>query len=65
MSFANQALSAAYLKNNSSRLDKTVYPVPADIDKDIAIIKLKTLGIEIDTLTPQQKAYLASWESGT
>ncbi len=65
MSFANQALSVAYLKDNAARLEKAVYPVPGDIDKNIAIIKLKTLGINIDTLTPQQKAYLASWKSGT
>ncbi len=65
MSFANQALSVAYLKTNASRLEKTVYPVPENIDKNIAVIKLKTLGIEIDSLTPRQKAYLASWKSGT
>ncbi len=65
MSFANQALSVQYLKNNAHKLEKKVYAVPEDIDRNIAVIKLRTLGIKIDTLTPQQKEYLASWESGT
>ncbi|MGB9735539.1 MAG: adenosylhomocysteinase [bacterium] len=65
MSFANQALSVAYLKENGHKLEKKVYPVPEEIDKNIAVIKLKTLGIKIDTLTPEQRKYLASWESGT
>jgi adenosylhomocysteinase len=65
MSFANQALSVAYLKDNARNLEKKVYPVPDDIDRNIAVIKLKTLGIKIDALTPKQRAYLASWESGT
>ncbi|MCL4557998.1 MAG: adenosylhomocysteinase [Deltaproteobacteria bacterium] len=65
MSFANQALSVAYLKDNARKLDTVVYPVPEDIDRNIAIIKLRTLGISTDSLTPQQKAYLASWKSGT
>ncbi len=65
MSFANQALSAQYLKTSAHKLEKKVYAVPEDIDRNIAVIKLRTLGIKIDTLTPQQKEYLASWESGT
>lgn len=65
MSFANQALSVAYLKENAHKLEKKVYPVPEEIDRNIAVIKLQTLGIKIDTLTPQQSKYLASWESGT
>ncbi len=65
MSFANQALSVMYLKENARRLDAVVYPVPDDIDRNIAVIKLKTLGIDIDSLTLRQKTYLASWESGT
>lgn len=65
MSFANQALSAQYLAKNHKKLKKQVYKVPDDIDKNIAALKLKSLGITIDTLTPEQKKYLASWEIGT
>ncbi len=65
MSFANQALSAQYLANNYKKLKKQVYSVPEDIDKNIAYLKLKSLGIKIDTLTVEQKKYLASWEIGT
>jgi adenosylhomocysteinase len=65
MSFANQALSAQYLVRNYRRLKKQVYKVPEDIDKNIAYLKLKSLGIKIDVLTPEQKKYLASWEMGT
>ena len=46
-------------------LEQTVYPVPEEIDKDIAYLKLKAMGIEIDVLTPEQARYLASWEEGT
>ena len=65
MSFANQALSAEFMKNNASRLERKVYPVPADIDADIARLKLRAMGIEIDVLTPEQVKYLSSWEMGT
>ncbi len=65
LSFANQALSALYLKNNGKKLDKKVYPVPEEIDKEIACLKLKTLGIEIDKLTKEQEKYLSSWQEGT
>ncbi|PIQ88815.1 MAG: adenosylhomocysteinase [Candidatus Omnitrophica bacterium CG11_big_fil_rev_8_21_14_0_20_42_13] len=65
MSFANQALSAEYIKNNYKRLENKVYKVPEALDKNIARLKLKSLGIKIDTLTPQQKKYLASWREGT
>ena len=65
MSFANQAFSAEYMAKNYRRLKKQVYPVPEDIDKNIARLKLKSMGIKIDTLTPEQKKYLASWEMGT
>lgn len=65
MSFANQAFSAQYLSKNYKKLKKQVYKVPDDIDKNIAALKLKSLGITIDTLTPEQKKYLASWEIGT
>lgn len=65
MSFANQALSAEYMAKNYKKLKNQVYNVPEDIDKNIARLKLKSLGIKIDTLTPEQKKYLASWEMGT
>jgi len=65
MSFANQALSAEYILKNRGKLKKQVYKVPEDIDKGIARLKLKSLGIKIDTLTKEQKKYLASWEMGT
>jgi adenosylhomocysteinase len=65
MSFANQALSAEYLVKKGKGLKKEVYPVPADIDEMIARLKLKSMGIRIDTLTAEQKEYLASWEAGT
>ena len=65
MSFANQALSVEYIIKSSRKLDNDVYKVPEDIDKYIADLKLKSMGIKIDTLTGEQKRYLASWESGT
>lgn len=65
MSFANQALSVKFLIKNSSKLERKVYPVPKEIDREIALLKLKSMGIEIDTLTRDQKKYLASWEIGT
>ncbi len=65
MSFANQALSAEYMAKNYKKLKKQVYKVPEDIDKNIARLKLKSLGIKIDTLTAEQKKYLSSWEMGT
>ncbi len=65
MSFANQALSAEYIRKNYKKLDLGVYPVPKDIDKRIAYLKLRSLGIKIDTLTKEQEKYLASWEMGT
>lgn len=65
MSFANQALSAEYLAKNYSTMGKKVYPVPQEIDKDIARLKLNSMGIEIDTLTEEQEKYLSSWEMGT
>ncbi|MCL0068151.1 adenosylhomocysteinase [Thermodesulfovibrionales bacterium] len=65
MSFANQALCAEYIVNNAKRLDKKVYGVPEEIDKEIARLKLEAMGIKIDTLTPQQEKYLRSWEMGT
>jgi adenosylhomocysteinase len=65
MSFANQALSAEYMVKNAASLKPGVYPVPADIDADIARLKLATMGVKIDTLTAQQEKYLASWQEGT
>jgi adenosylhomocysteinase len=65
MSFANQALSAEYIRNEHEKLEKKVYPVPSDIDCAIARLKLDSMGIEIDTLTPEQEKYLTSWEAGT
>jgi adenosylhomocysteinase len=65
MSFANQALCAEYMVQHAEELAKTVYPVPEDIDKEIARLKLEAMDIEIDVLTPEQERYLASWEEGT
>ena len=65
MSFANQALSAEYLVKFGKTLKKQVYPVPAEIDKEIARLKLAGMGVNIDKLTAEQKKYLASWEMGT
>ena len=65
LSFANQALSAEFIAKNHQKLKKKVYKVPDDIDEKVAALKLKSLGVKIDTLTPQQKKYLASWEEGT
>lgn len=64
MSFANQALSLEWLVKNRG-LKVAVYPVPDDIDKEVARLKLESLEVSIDTLTPQQAAYLTSWETGT
>jgi adenosylhomocysteinase len=65
MSFANQALSAEYMTKNSKGLERRVYTVPAEIDKEIAGLKLAAMGIGIDSLTPEQQRYLTSWEEGT
>lgn len=65
LSFANQALSCKYIKENYSIMENKVYKIPDNIDYNIAKLKLKTMGIKIDTLTPEQKKYLASWQEGT
>jgi adenosylhomocysteinase len=65
MSFANQALCAEYIAKNASKLENKVYDVPDDIDAEVAQLKLHAMGIEIDTLTAEQKHYLTSWEEGT
>ena len=65
MSFANQALSAEYLVKNADKLEKKVYVVPEDIDKEIARLKLAAVGSGIDVLTAEQVRYLSSWNMGT
>jgi adenosylhomocysteinase len=65
MSFANQALSVEYISKHYKKLKNQVYRVPQDIDKNIAFLKLKSMGIRIDNLTLEQKKYLSSWELGT
>ena len=65
MSFANQALSAEYMFNLQPRMAPGVYPVPPEIDQEVGRLKLLSMGITIDKLTPEQRQYLESWESGT
>jgi adenosylhomocysteinase len=65
MSFANQALATEYAVQHASSLEPKVYPVPTEIDEEIARLKLETMGVEIDTLTDEQATYLASWNEGT
>lgn len=65
MSFANQALACEYIAKNYKKLERKVYKVPEFIDKNIAKLKLESLGIKIDSLTEEQKKYLESWELGT
>ncbi len=65
MSFANQALSAEWVAKNQGKLENKVYVVPREIDEAIASLKLKAMGIKIDTLSPEQEKYIASWQSGT
>jgi len=65
MSFANQALSLEYMYKNAAELENRVYVVPEEIDRDIARLKLSGVGVEIDTLSPEQEAYLNSWKEGT
>ena len=65
MSFANQALSIAYLREQGADLDNIVYPVPADIDHQIAAMKLAAMGLCIDSLSREQQNYLSSWQEGT
>src|SRR5512142_985835 len=65
MSFDNQALAAEYMVKNADKLEKRVYSVPAEIDAEIARIKLAAMGVHIDTLTDDQLKYLSSWEEGT
>ena len=65
MSFANQALAAVYIAQNAGILAPGVYDVPEEIDKEVARLKLASLGVQIDQLTDQQRRYLASWDTGT
>ena len=65
MSFANQALSAEYVVAHAEELEPRVYGVPEEIDREIARLKLESMGAEIDSLTEEQARYLASWDEGT
>jgi adenosylhomocysteinase len=65
MSFANQALACEYLARNAKKMPKQVHKLPEELDREIAIIKLRSMGISIDKLTPEQKAYISSWQHGT
>jgi adenosylhomocysteinase len=65
MSFANQALAVEWVVKNHGSLSPQVYPVPPEIDKEVARLKLHAMGVEIDELTPEQDRYLHSWEQGT
>jgi adenosylhomocysteinase len=65
MSFANQALSLEYLVKKHASLEKKVYAVPEELDKSVARMKLESMGVKIDRLTPEQERYLASWSEGT
>ncbi len=65
MSFANQALSAEYMVKNHASLEKKVYSVPEELDKSVAKMKLESMGVAIDRLTPEQEEYLAGWSEGT
>ncbi len=64
MSFANQALSMEYLSKEHKNINKRAYPVPLAIDQEIARLKLVSMGVKIDNLTPEQEKYLSSWGSG-
>jgi len=65
MSFANQALSVEHIARQGKRLEPGVYPVPLEIDREVGRLKLQSLGVKIDTLTPEQEKYLSSWDIGT
>lgn len=65
MSFANQALGIEYLVRKEGTLENKVYPIPEDIDREIARLKLTAMGLKVDSLTPEQQKYLSSWEEGT
>jgi len=65
MSFANQALAAEYLLKHADQLEGAVYDMPEELDREIAALKLNAMDVQIDTLTPEQEAYLNEWTLGT
>ena len=65
MSFANQALACEYLVQNKGKLEPGLYNIPKELDQDIARLKLKAMGIAIESLTPEQEEYINSWTVGT
>jgi adenosylhomocysteinase len=65
MSFANQAMAVEYLLQHGSELENKVYPIPEQIDREIARLKLEAMGMAIDQLTAEQQKYLTSWQEGT
>jgi adenosylhomocysteinase len=65
MSFANQALSVEYIINHRSEMKNEVYTIPVELDREVAYLKLKSIGVDIDRLTPEQRRYLSAWEEGT
>lgn len=65
MSFAGQALGSEYMWKNKGKFENKVYSLPANVDQEIAALKLKSEGVEIDKLTAEQKEYLNSWKEGT
>jgi adenosylhomocysteinase len=65
MSFANQALGSVYMLRNADQLEKKVYVIPEEVDREIARLKLEAMGVQLDTLTEEQEHYLSSWEEGT
>lgn len=65
MSFTNQAYAAKFIIENKGKLENKVYVLPEKLDNSIAFLKLKAMGVSIDTLTPEQKKYLQSWQEGT
>jgi adenosylhomocysteinase len=65
MSFANQSLSVEYLSRHAGAIGPQVIPVPVEVDREVARLKLAAMGMRIDTLTPEQEKYLASWSEGT
>ncbi|MFL5777886.1 MAG: adenosylhomocysteinase, partial [Chloroflexota bacterium] len=65
MSFANQALAAEYVAGHHAELEHKVYGVPTEIDAEVARLKLAALGIELESMTPEQAEYMASWQHGT
>ena len=65
MSFANQALAAEFMVKRGRTLERKVYSVPPEIDREIARLKLRSMGVEIDELTVEKNAYLTSWQHGT